>query len=339
MLTYGEPAVTMSPLLEPVTPVKESGAGRRLARACSFLSPRAERLLRSVRLQQTALRVRASLTELCRGASLTDVSTLSAASAAPASVSTRSCPEPGSPPSATTTAFLSMWRERDRQRSLARVWSCEALPRCRLSAAPSRACAAQTLPRGGQTAGLSGDAGTLPRCRLSAAKCDAKTTPQPAGTAAGRVVRRSRVHRRVSPPTWDSRAVAGDGAAADGCGARPRRRPHGRCPQGGEPSAAVQRRHSCHVTAGGRAHIHSWARRADAASQVSRRADDVLLSGRRALICDAHAMSDLEQIGTAGTPLRTKTGCIMISCSEKPHGGDEAPYTSRGVFSMACWEY
>ena len=172
VIECGASGAMMTPLVEP-GPV-QLGQPRRLARACSFLSPRAERLLRSVRLQQTALRVRASLTELCRGVSLTDLAV--PPPPPPLSLSTRSCPEPGSPPSATTAAFVSMWRERDESR-LSRGRSCETLPRCRPAASSCE---------------------TLPRCRPAASTSLPAPTPQ---LPAGRLVKRSRVHRRASPPS------------------------------------------------------------------------------------------------------------------------------------------
>ena len=232
----------MTPLVEP-GPV-QLGAPRRLARACSFLSPRAERLLRSVRLQQTALRVRASLSELCRGVSMTDLAA-GGVPPPPLSLSTRSCPEPASPPSATTAAFLSMWSERDRSR-LARGRSCETLPRCR--PAPS---AAQPTP-----------------------------TPR---LPAGRLVKRSRVHRRASPPPPGReertpsvvyRRVPGRAAA----GPSPARSAAG-TPTTTPSPTGVQRRHSCYVANSGhpasrssRGHIHSWHPRPDDTpnQQVSR---------------------------------------------------------------------
>ncbi|KAF0302020.1 hypothetical protein FJT64_003003 [Amphibalanus amphitrite] len=226
-----------SPLVEP-GPVQR-GAPRRLARACSFLSPRAERLLRSVRLQQTALRVRASLTELCRGVSLTDLAVPPAPP--PLSLSTRSCPEPSSPPSATAAAFVSMWQERDQSR-LARGRSCE----------------------------------TLPRCRPAPGNVQPTPTPQ---LPAGRLVKRSRVHRRTSPPA---------GRAEHGPSVVYRRVP-GRAAAGPSPArslpdtpaaASVQRRHSCYLAGGGdgqlpvracRGHIHSWhPRHADTPDQQCR---------------------------------------------------------------------
>ena len=216
------PSAAMIPTLVEPGPV-QLGAPRRLARACSFLSPRAERLLRSVRLQQTALRVRASLTELCCGVSLSD---LAVPPPPPLSLSTRSCPEPSSPPSATAAAFVSMWQERDQSR-LARGRSCETLPRCR------------PTPGGVQP------------------------TPQPQ-LPAGRLVKRSRVHRRASPPAGRAepsvvyRRVPGRAAA----GPSPARS------VSDTPTAAgVQRRHSCYLAASddrepwtlaGRGHIHSW---------------------------------------------------------------------------------